>query len=112
MLPLALVEEIDRLLKAGQMSQRKIAVRLGVSRGTVSAIASGHRALFGKEPRDDEMPLTPSSPPVRCPGCGYRVYMPCRICYIRRRQAQRQAFLGFNADVNDFAASPQAGSRD
>lgn len=35
MLSLSVVQEIDRLLQEGQLSQRKIAARLGVSRGTV-----------------------------------------------------------------------------
>ena len=35
MLALSVVEEIDRLLDEGELSQRKIAARLGVSRGTV-----------------------------------------------------------------------------
>ena len=39
----AMVGEIRRLLDEGLMSQRKIARRLGVSRGTVHAIARGKR---------------------------------------------------------------------
>ena len=40
MLPLSVVEEIRRLLDEGRYSQRKIAARLQVSRGSVNAIAS------------------------------------------------------------------------
>ena len=92
MLPVALVNEIDRLLHEGELSQRKIANRLGVSRGTISAIASGRRGLFGREPFEACSPRVPSSPPARCPHCGYRVYLPCLICTARQHQ-RRQVFL-------------------
>jgi hypothetical protein len=100
MLCLKLVEEIDRLLHEGQLSQRKIALRLGVSRGTVHAIASGQRGLFGKDPLQ-EMPTStpPLLPPERCPECGFRVYKPCLVCRTRafrdlRRREQRFALEG------------------
>jgi hypothetical protein len=90
MLSTALVHEIDRLLREGELSQRQIAARLRVSRGTVGAIASGERGLHGKERRKTYTPLTPSSPPTRCPRCGYRVYVPCIICSVREhRRGQR-----------------------
>jgi DNA-binding XRE family transcriptional regulator len=88
----ALVREIDRLLRAGELSQRQIAARLKVSRGTISAIASGRRGLYGKDPFQKYSPLVPSSPPTRCPHCGYRVYLPCIICRIRQHR-QRQRYL-------------------
>ena len=53
MLATATVREIDRLLKKGELSQRKIAAQLGVSRGIVGAIASGRRGLYGRNPSDD-----------------------------------------------------------
>jgi hypothetical protein len=84
--PIALVQEIDRLLKAGELSQRKIAERLGVSRGSVSAIAHGRRGLYGREPIENGSPLVPSSPPMRCHRCGYRVYLPCNICRVREHR--------------------------
>ena len=90
MLAKSLIEEIDRLLKHGKLSQRKIAAQMRVSRGTVAAIASGRRGLYGREPRDDEpTPLAPQSPPARCPRCGYRVYLPCRICRSREFQERQ-----------------------
>jgi hypothetical protein len=91
MLSLAMVEEIRRLLEEGELSQRKIAATLGVSRGTVGAIASGKRGIYGSEP-DPENPdlLSLDLPPERCSGCGAMVYMPCVLCqaqkYIRRRR--------------------------
>jgi predicted XRE-type DNA-binding protein len=90
MLSAALVEEIDRLLHEGELSQRKIARCLGVSRGTVSAIASGRRGLFGREPADDDSAdRRGCSIPVRCPRCGYRIYLPCLICRTRDHRRQQ-----------------------
>jgi hypothetical protein len=78
---IATIREIDRLLQEGKLSQRQIALHLHVSRGTVSAIATGRRGLYGN---DDDYRPAPGSPPARCGGCGYRVYLPCRICEIRK----------------------------
>ena len=77
--------EIRRLLYEGKLSQRKIAIRLGVSRGTVSAVAAGKRpdneAMRRK--RDDGF-VPPGGPPVRCRGCGGKAKMPCLACYVRK----------------------------
>jgi DNA-binding XRE family transcriptional regulator len=95
MLSLSLIDEIDRLLSEGKLSQRKIAIRLGVSRGTVNAIARGQRSLYGREPEDDanddNQLCISTTPPRRCPSCGYRVYAPCRICRTREHQQRRSA---------------------
>jgi hypothetical protein len=88
MLPITLVNEIDQMIREGTLSHRKIAAHLGVSRGVVNAIARGKRGLYGHDPLETS-PLTPTSPPTRCPDCGYRVYLPCLICRTRdhhRRQ--------------------------
>lgn len=88
----AVVAEIRELLVQGGLSQRGIAQRLDVSRGTVSAIARGKRPDHAARPRrraDDFIP--PAGPPVRCPGCGGMVRMPCLLCHvraIRRRQSE------------------------
>jgi hypothetical protein len=93
MLPLVMAEDIRRLLEEGELSQRKIAAKLGVSRGTVGAIASGKRGIYGSEP-DPEKPGLRSLdlPPERCSGCGGTVYMPCVLCRARR-YADRQQIL-------------------
>ena len=89
MLPIATVHEIQHLLEEGQLSQRKIAAKLGVSRGTVGAIASGRRGLFGKEPEAEQPDVCALDlPPERCEGCGAMVYMPCVLC--RSREYQRR----------------------
>jgi len=83
----AIIHEIDRLLKESGLSHRKIAAKLGVSRGTISAIAVGRRGLHGKNMHDDaRQPHPHASPPTRCPHCGYRVYLPCLICNTRQYQ--------------------------
>jgi hypothetical protein len=86
------IEEIRRLLNWGKLSQRAIARQTGVSRGTVQAIAedrhrpgSGHRTIGL---RGDFTP--PSGLPIRCPGCGAKVQMPCLACYVQETKARRR----------------------
>jgi hypothetical protein len=88
MLPLKVVQEIKRLLDEGRCSQRQIAQTLGVGRGTVSAIASGKRGLHGHESMSERE--LDSAAPVRCPGCGARVYLPCILCQARSYRKQRK----------------------
>jgi len=89
MIPPSVVEQIKRLLAEGHLSQRKIAKMTGVSRGTVGAIASGKRRDLStsRARREDELEA-PSGPPRRCPQCGARVYLPCRLCHVRRLMAE------------------------
>lgn len=78
------VDEIRDLLCEGRLSQRKIAERVGVSRGTVNAIARGRRPEYAarhREPATDFRP--PSGLPTRCSGCGGMVQMPCLVCQVR-----------------------------
>ena len=89
MLPIATVLEIKRLIDEGQLSRRGIAKKLGVSRGTVNAIASGVRGLHGREKVDEP----PEPPPQRCSGCGDLVRLPCVACRARdyrRRLRERE----------------------
>ncbi len=90
MLPTAIVNEIDALVRTGILSNRRIAMRLGVSRGVVNAIAKGERRLHGAEPDTALLPLGASRPAVRCPYCGYRVYMPCLVCRTREHQRSKR----------------------
>jgi hypothetical protein len=91
MLALSTVLEIDRLLHEGTLSQRQIAVRLGVSRGTVGAIASGRRALVGNESPPHGTPTASSQArPERCPRCGHRVRVPCMVCLARHYRHLRK----------------------
>ncbi len=96
MLPLAVVEEIRRHLNEGRLSQRKIAAKLGISRGTVGAIASGRRGVYGRE-SDHSDPLLPDMELLaeRCSSCGGMVHKPCVLCQARtyRRRQKRLAEL-------------------
>jgi hypothetical protein len=78
---LSTVMEINRLLQEGFLSQRQIAKRLGVSRGTVGAIASGQRPLVGKKPHEyNATSKNGRGQPQRCSRCGQHVYLPCQVC--------------------------------
>lgn len=88
MLSPAIVEEIRRLLAEGRLSQRRIAAATGVSRTTVSNIARGRRPDYPQRGCEDELGLA-CGPLARCPGCGGRVYMPCRLCHVRAVAARR-----------------------
>ncbi len=83
------VEEIRSLLSQRQLSQRKIAKRLGVSRGTVNAIALGKRPDRPVRRRADDF-IAPRGIPQRCPICGGLVQMPCLVCQVRAIQRRRQ----------------------
>jgi hypothetical protein len=89
---LSIVHEIDRLLNEGQLSQREIARRLRVSRGTVSAIANGERGLYGRSAGDTDSPAAERDQlPERCPKCGFLVHLPCLVCRTREYRQGRQA---------------------
>lgn len=90
MIAASVVENIKRLLSEGRLSQRKIALRLGVSRGTVNAIALGKRpddSNRRKKSSDDFLP--PTGPVARCRTCGALVQMPCLACQVRARIERR-----------------------
>lgn len=83
------VDEIVRLLAQGELSRRRIARKVGASRGIVDAIANNRRGRHGRsEGRGAEMPAAPQ----RCPSCGASVYMPCIACqargYFQRRDLE------------------------
>lgn len=91
MIATSVIEEIHQLLEEGRLSQRKIASRIGVSRGTVNAVALGRRDCGRVFRQPDETGfIPPTGLPVRCPGCGGRVQMPCLRCYIRGVQGTKK----------------------
>jgi transcriptional regulator with XRE-family HTH domain len=96
MVPPERVREVQRLLSEGALSYRDIARRVNISRGTVLAIAKGRRPDYDalRQARAAEN-SEPAEPPCRCPACGYRVYLPCRICSLRARQERAQASRSF-----------------
>lgn len=82
MLTQDVLEEVRGLLAEGLLSQRDIALRVGISRTTVSAIAQGKRP--GRQSPFETYDLPePLGPPRRCPTCGGMVFMPCLLCHIR-----------------------------
>ena len=85
MLPVTIVLEIQRLLSSGAWSQRKIAEMLGVSRGTVSAVAQGRRTPDDND-CDSDIEVRgfkhPRGTPRRCARCGVLTKMPCLSCQI------------------------------
>jgi len=86
----AMIDSIRELLAAGQLSQRKIARRLGVSRGTVAGVAAGRRPDYEaiRRKREESRQPIPLGPLGRCATCGGLVYQPCRLCELRRQLAK------------------------
>ncbi len=78
------ITKVRRLLANGKYSQRKISRMTNVSRGTVSAIANGKRPDFKPKAQEDEI-IFPQGPKGRCPECGAMVYLPCRLCLLKKR---------------------------
>jgi len=77
---------IKRLLAEDQLSQRRIAKLLGVSRGSVCNVENGNwdcRRLLRAE-RAANNRTKPAGPIERCPDCGAMAATPCRACQIRR----------------------------
>lgn len=105
------VREIERLLRESKLSQRKVATLTGVSRATVSMIASGRRPDYEARELERELEsVTPSGPPARCRECGGLVYGPCRLCRIRKAIAIQRDRLRFRSYWNrSLNGSRQAG---
>ena len=86
MVPEWKVRKIKELLAAKKLSQRPIAKLMRVSRGTVSAIATGRRPDYAALRRQREAEaVTVREPKGRCPQCGAKVYMPCLACDVRHK---------------------------
>lgn len=84
MIAVRVIDQVKTLLAQGRLSQRAIARRVGVSRGTVHAIARGKRPDHAyRSPQQGDHLIAPSGLYVRCRGCGGKVQMPCLACYVR-----------------------------
>ena len=102
MLPLVVIEEVQRLLDEGQLSQRKIAERLKVSRGTVGAIARGQRGLHGKGTNPSRVQVSHlKMPPERCCCCGGLVYKPCLLCKTRAYRRRKKSLIKSRGECRD-----------
>ncbi len=93
MLAMGKVVEVERLLAEGKLSQRKISLRVGVSRGVISAIARGTRPDYETRRQNHGDDPEPRGEVGRCPTCGGRVYMPCRLCQVRQLQVDESDVL-------------------
>lgn len=73
------VNEIRELIAQSRMhgglTMRQIAIRAGVNRMTVVAIARGTRNVHERVATPDDR-----GPVARCPTCGAKVEMPCLKC--------------------------------
>jgi len=88
----ALVADVHRLHATGQYTQRAIARKTGVSRGSVATIVSGRRPDYqalraAKQAADAEQPPSLNGPRSHCDECGCTVTQPCVAC--RAKAAQR-----------------------
>lgn len=88
MLPQAKIDEVEKLLAEGKLSQRKIAVLTGVSRAVISQVALGERPDYTTQDAPAADNLEPTGEIERCATCGAKVYMPCRLCHLRRLNEQ------------------------
>jgi transcriptional regulator with XRE-family HTH domain len=92
MIPACKVVEVQRLLSEEGLSQRQIAIRAGVSRQTVAAIADGSRPYYDALRRQQQLRAAEddlTAPVERCTGCGGRTHMPCRLCRLRKMRAEQ-----------------------
>ncbi len=90
MIATAVIDEIRKLLAEGRMSQRRIAKKMGVSRGAVAGVANGQRPDYDelRRRREENQEPIPLGPLARCSTCGGMVYLPCRLCQIREQLAR------------------------
>ena len=72
---------IQRLLEAGELSQREIAEVAKVGRSSVYNVARGN--IAAQRPRRSK----PLLKPARCPRCGGMTTGPCLLCLIRKHLA-------------------------
>ena len=104
MLPLVKVKEAERLLAEGKLSQRKIASAVGISRATVSAIASGRRPDYEARQLARAAENELWGPIVRCPECGGMVYSPCRLCRARKaKKLEQETAKAFRRQARELA---------
>ena len=107
-----IVTEVRRLLAERKLSQRKIARRTGISRGSVGAIASGRRPDYEKPDRFAEEDEEPAGPPERCRNCGGMVYLPCRLCKARKTIAEsRRSRTGDRNETPELNLRPEHHAR-
>jgi hypothetical protein len=80
-IPSKRIDAVRALAARGDLTQREIARRTGVSRGTVAAIVHGRRPDYPDRPPREPAPIG-AGPFARCPHCGARCRPPCRACLV------------------------------
>jgi hypothetical protein len=90
MIPQSKVEEVRALLRARNLSRRRIAIITGVGRSTISAIASGKRPDFVVAER---VQICDFGPVVWCTGCGHNVELVDGECLLCVRQGNPRRYL-------------------
>lgn len=63
-------------------TQAEVALLCGVSRATVSAVATGQRKIPRRR-RSADVELQEPIPSTRCPTCGRKVVQPCLACSLQ-----------------------------
>ncbi|HBO45941.1 MAG TPA: hypothetical protein DD670_18870 [Planctomycetaceae bacterium] len=109
-----IIRGIQALLEQGHLSNRKIAARMGVSRGTVNSVANGtRRKQQTRHPRRPDGFTPPRGVPRRCPTCGRMVQMPCLACQLEVLLERRKRRFGRRArsTTESFCAGLTAESR-
>ena len=83
------LEQAQRLFKSGYTLEQ-VRKATGIGRHKCEAIRCGKiRNSAGEFVFEKK---TGMRIPKRCKGCGGKVYMPCKLCELRRRQAEEKMF--------------------
>jgi len=91
------VAAIRKLLETRKVSQRKIALVVGVGRSTVRAMAAN---------------LHPRERLSRCPSCGAMVDGECRLCRLKQRLAKRPILRSDKPEDGDLSLNLVNGERE
>jgi len=84
------------------MSQRRTALAIGISRGTVGTIKAGKWKAHSKPKRIEEPELGPIG---HCDQCGRKISLPCKAC---RDEAARVQGSGFGNHPSSFILHPSS----
>ncbi len=104
MLAIGKIKEAERLLSQGNLSQRRIAKEVGISRATVGAIASGTRPDYEAMRLARAADNQPLGPLARRPDCGGMAFMPCRLCRVRKKkEIERERLASFRRQAREQA---------
>jgi hypothetical protein len=89
MLSRTMIVEIERLAASGY-SHRRIAIVVGVSRGSVANVLAGRHRKARHAGCVAVPEIDPTGERKRCDTCGASVYPPCLACWVRGLVASRR----------------------